>query len=325
MEEERTNPFEIAYHRERKIRRAAEQLLEDKTRMLHQRNIELSKTNERLIQQQASMLKQEKLATLGTLAAGVAHEINNPLAFVTSNISALEDYHRAYHAMFEFVKDLRTRMTPDKVDDLNAEISKLDLEYLDQDLPMLMNETLEGLDRVKKIVLSLRNFARSQDGERAYSDINEGIRSTLRLVQSEIKQGIDVQLSLGDLPKVNCNPSEINQVILNIVVNAAHAAKDRPHPYIRICTTTNDRHIQVSIEDNGHGMSPHTLKNLFMPFFTTKPIGEGTGMGMAIAHKIVEDHGGELSVTSQEDVGTTFTLTLPITSDQQQQVDTSER
>jgi two-component system, NtrC family, sensor kinase len=325
VEEERTNPFEIAYHRERKIRRAAEQLLEDKTRMLHQRNIELSKTNERLIQQQASMLKQEKLATLGTLAAGVAHEINNPLAFVTSNISALEDYHRAYHAMFEFVKDLRTRMTPDKVEDLNAEISKLDLEYLDQDLPMLMTETLEGLDRVKKIVLSLRNFARSQDGERAYSDINEGIRSTLRLVQSEIKQGIDVQLSLGDLPKVNCNPSEINQVILNIVVNAAHAAKDRAHPHIRICTTTNDRHIQVSIEDNGHGMSPHTLKNLFMPFFTTKPIGEGTGMGMAIAHKIVEDHGGELSVTSQEDVGTTFTLTLPITSDQQQQVDTSER
>ncbi|HSG61827.1 MAG TPA: ATP-binding protein [Pseudomonadales bacterium] len=314
MDDESTHPFEIAYHRERKIRRAAEQLLEDKTRMLHQRNIELSKTNEQLIQQQASMLKQEKLATLGTLAAGVAHEINNPLAFVTSNISALEEYHRAYHDMFEFVKTLRTRMTQDKANDLNREIAKLDLEYLDQDLPQLMSETLEGLERVKKIVLSLRNFARSQDGERADSDINEGIRSTLRLVQSEIKQGIDVQLALGDVPKVNCNPSEINQVILNIVINAAHAARDRAHPYIRITTEATNKHVLVSIEDNGHGMNPHTLNNLFMPFFTTKPIGEGTGMGMAIAHKIVEDHGGELSVTSQEGVGSTFTLALPITS-----------
>ncbi|MEY3018655.1 MAG: hypothetical protein RL336_1790 [Pseudomonadota bacterium] len=316
MSDNRQDPFEIAYLRERKIRRAAEQLLEDKTRMLHQRNLELSKTNEQLMQQQTSMLKQEKLATLGTLAAGVAHEINNPLAFVTSNISALEAYHHAYHELFKYVKALREKMSSDKVDALDEEIKKLDLDYLDEDLPMLMNETLEGLERVKKIVLSLRNFARSQEGERALSDLNEGIRSTLRLVQSEIKQGIEVKLKLEDLPLVRCNPSEINQVVLNIIVNAAHATRDRPKPYIYISSSTDENNVYISIEDNGSGMSQHTMENLFMPFFTTKPIGEGTGMGMAIAHKIIEDHGGDLQVSSNEGVGSHFTLRLPITSDQ---------
>lgn len=317
MSDNTQNPFEIAYLRERKIRRAAEQLLEDKTRMLHQRNLELSKINEQLMSQQASMLKQEKLATLGTLAAGVAHEINNPLAFVTSNISALDEYHRAYHELFTFIKDLKTKMSFEKADALEEEIKKLDLDYLDEDLPMLMKETLEGLERVKKIVLSLRNFARSQEGERALSDINEGIRSTLRLVQSEIKQGIDVRLNLEELPLVRCNPSEINQVLLNIIVNASHATKNRPNPFISISTKADSRKVYITIEDNGYGMSKHTLENLFMPFYTTKPIGEGTGMGMAIAHKIVEDHGGELHVTSSEGVGSQFTLRLPISLNQQ--------
>lgn len=317
MSDNTQNPFEIAYLRERKIRRAAEQLLEDKTRMLHQRNLELSKINEQLMSQQASMLKQEKLATLGTLAAGVAHEINNPLAFVTSNISALDEYHRAYHELFTFIKDLKTKMSFEKADALEEEIKKLDLDYLDEDLPMLMKETLEGLERVKKIVLSLRNFARSQEGERALSDINEGIRSTLRLVQSEIKQGIDVRLNLEELPLVRCNPSEINQVLLNIIVNASHATKNRPNPFISISTKADSRKVHITIEDNGYGMSKHTLDNLFMPFYTTKPIGEGTGMGMAIAHKIVEDHGGELHATSSEGVGSQFTLRLPISLNQQ--------
>lgn len=317
MSDNTQNPFEIAYLRERKIRRAAEQLLEDKTRMLHQRNLELSKINEQLMSQQASMLKQEKLATLGTLAAGVAHEINNPLAFVTSNISALDEYHRAYHELFTFIKDLKTKMSFEKADALEEEIKKLDLDYLDEDLPMLMKETLEGLERVKKIVLSLRNFARSQEGERALSDINEGIRSTLRLVQSEIKQGIDVRLNLEELPLVRCNPSEINQVLLNIIVNASHATKNRPNPFISISTKADSRKVYITIEDNGYGMSKHTLDNLFMPFYTTKPIGEGTGMGMAIAHKIVEDHGGELHATSSEGVGSQFTLRLPISLNQQ--------
>ncbi len=321
MSESSSNPFEVAYHRERKIRRAAEQLLEDKTRLLHQRNIELSRTNERLIEQQTNMLKQEKLATLGTLAAGVAHEINNPLAFVTSNMSALDDYHNAYHEMFQFVKNMRERLSEDKTADLDVAIKKLDLEYLDHDLPMLMKETMEGLDRVKKIVLSLRNFARSQEGERAYIDINEGINSTLRLIQSEIKRGIELKLELQDgLPKVNCNPSEINQVILNIIVNSAHATKDEQHPLIRIASFAEEKYVCLAIEDNGYGMSQHTIDNLFVPFFTTKPIGEGTGMGMAIVHKIIEDHGGEMHVNSEEGKGSRFTIKLPVSLDHKEQI-----
>jgi signal transduction histidine kinase len=314
MEENKSNPFEIAYHRERKIRRTAEQLLEDKTRMLHQRNLELEQINQQLRNQQASMLKQEKLATLGTLAAGVAHEINNPLAFVTSNISALQEYHQAYHGLYQFLISLQDDLKPENAQKFHETVRKLDLEYLDADLPQLMKETLDGLDRVKKIVMSLKSFSRSQEGERDYTDINEGIKSTLRLVQSELKHGVNVTLSLNELPKVLCNPSEINQVILNIVVNASHALKDKQNPTIAINTMTDDEYIFISISDNGTGMTNETLDNLFIPFFTTKPIGEGTGMGMAIVHKIVEEHDGKINVDSVLGEGTTFTVCLPIKS-----------
>lgn len=314
MDEIQHNPFEVAYHRERKIRRTAEQLLEDKTRMLHQRNLELEKINNQLRSQQASMLKQEKLATLGTLAAGVAHEINNPLAFVTSNISALDEYHHAYKELYHLFLELRPEFSEDKLLKFNTLVKKLDLEYLDEDLPQLMKETLDGLDRVKKIVMSLKNFSRSQEGERDYTNINEGINSTLRLVQSELKHGVNVVLELAELPKVYCNPSEINQVILNIVVNASHALKDRDDPTIIIKTDSDTENIYIIITDNGSGMSEETLQNLFIPFFTTKPIGEGTGMGMAIVHKIVEEHDGTIDVDTELGKGTTFKISLPIKS-----------
>ncbi len=311
MSDDKKNPFEEAYHRERKTRRRAEQLLEDKSRMLHQRNQELEQINHQLLSQQASMLKQEKLATLGTLAAGVAHEINNPLAFVTSNISALDEYHSAYHSLYKLFKDIESDLMPDKQERLQTLVKQLDLEYLDSDLPHLMKQTLDGLDRVRKIVLSLRNFSRSQEGDRDFTNINEGIESTLRLVQSELKHGIDVVLDLKELPKIYCNPSEINQVILNIVVNASHALKDRPNPTITISTYADDKNVFITIEDNGIGMSAETLNNIFVPFYTTKPIGQGTGMGMAIAHKIISEHHGSIDVSSEINKGTCFSISLP--------------
>jgi two-component system NtrC family sensor kinase len=311
MSDDKKNPFEEAYHRERKTRRRAEQLLEDKSRMLHQRNQELEQINHQLLSQQASMLKQEKLATLGTLAAGVAHEINNPLAFVTSNISALDEYHGAYHSLYKLFKDIESDLMPDKQERLQTLVKQLDLEYLDSDLPHLMKQTLDGLDRVRKIVLSLRNFSRSQEGDRDFTNINEGIESTLRLVQSELKHGIDVVLDLKELPKIYCNPSEINQVILNIVVNASHALKDRPNPTITISTYADDKNVFITIEDNGIGMSAETLNNIFVPFYTTKPIGQGTGMGMAIAHKIISEHHGSIDVSSEINKGTCFSISLP--------------
>lgn len=311
MSDDKKNPFEEAYHRERKTRRRAEQLLEDKSRMLHQRNQELEQINHQLLSQQASMLKQEKLATLGTLAAGVAHEINNPLAFVTSNISALDEYHSAYHSLYKLFKDIESDLMQDKQERLQTLVKQLDLEYLDSDLPHLMKQTLDGLDRVRKIVLSLRNFSRSQEGDRDFTNLNEGIESTLRLVQSELKHGIDVVLDLKELPKIYCNPSEINQVILNIVVNASHALKDRPNPTIKISTNADDKNVLITIEDNGIGMSAETLNNIFVPFYTTKPIGQGTGMGMAIAHKIISEHHGSIDVSSEINKGTCFSISLP--------------
>jgi len=312
MSEAKGNPFEDAYHRERKIRRRAEQLLEDKSRMLHQRNLELEQINHQLLSQQSSMLKQEKLATLGTLAAGVAHEINNPLSFVTSNISALDEYHTAYHELYKFFKTIENDLHPEKRQPLQELVAKLDLDYLDSDLPQLMKETLDGLDRVRKIVLSLRNFSRSQEGERGYANINDGIKSTLRLVQSELKHGIDVQLDLNELPNIRCNPSEINQVILNVIVNASHALKDCSDPTIKIRTHEYNSTLCIEIEDNGKGMNKEVLKNLFVPFYTTKPIGEGTGMGMAIANKIIDEHHGSIEVMSEVGKGTCFNICLPL-------------
>ncbi|WP_370277143.1 sensor histidine kinase [Pontibacterium sp.] len=308
------NPYEIAYTRERQARLKAEQLLEDKSRELYLKNQKLAESYKKLQQQQAVAMQNEKLATLGTLSAGVAHEINNPLAFVLSNLESLPIYKQALLRLLELnQKYLNDPGIPEiyrkEIADL---IEKEDLDFIGEDMHGLIDDTIEGIQRVKEIVLNLRSFARTQGSDRIEADLCAGINSTLKLLTSELKTGVTLKLDLQPLPGVVCNPNQLNQVFLNLIMNAKQAVEGRANPTITIKTSCEDGAVRIRIADNGCGMPPEVQKEIFVPFYTTKPIGQGTGMGLAIAYGIIQDHGGKISVKSAVDQGTVFVIRLPL-------------
>lgn len=308
------NPYKAAFEREKKARLRAEQLLEDRTRELYIKNQELEHNYLQLKKQQALMLKNEKLATLGMLSAGIAHEINNPLAFVCSNVETLKIYQQSFAALYEHCLSLSSLLEKEQTDALSQLIEDKDLAYILKDTPELIAETQEGLSRVSSIVGNLRSFSRSQPSDRCSADLVEGIHSTLKILTGELKNHVTVNLDLKPLPLIWCNPTELNQVFLNLILNAKHATIDSDNPTIHIATHVQESSIFITISDNGYGMSPEVIDQVFVPFFTTKPVGEGTGMGLAIVNGIIEDHNGRIKVTSQEGKGTTFNIELPINS-----------
>ncbi len=305
------NPYKTAYTRERTIRQKAEQLLEDKSRELYLKNKKLEESNSQLKQQQTVMLQQEKMATLGTLSAGMAHEINNPLAFVKSNFDSLSNYHQTYSEFVALIHSLEDELTPKGKAAIAEFKERTDLEFIEEDLPEAMTDTAEGLDRIGNIIQSLRSFSRTQSSDRIEANVVDGIESTLKLLSNELKHNVEVSLDLLPVPNISCNPSELNQVFLNLIINAKHAVADRSNPHIGIFTRYQHSEIQIEVIDNGCGISEEVQKEIFLPFFTTKPVGEGTGMGLAIAYGIIQDHGGELSVKSALNEGTRFMISLP--------------
>ncbi|WP_067862080.1 sensor histidine kinase [Neptuniibacter marinus] len=305
------NAYKVAYEREKRARLKAEELLENKSREIFLQNERLKESYDLLQKQQATILQNEKLATLGTLAAGMAHEINNPLAFVKSNIESLRRYHCSYTRLISFIQHINQAL-PSKVQaDLEKLFEKEDIEFIQEDLPELMTDTVEGLTRVRDIVMNLRSFARIQSTDRSSANIVDGILSTLKLLNSELKNTVEVKLDLEPIQEIPCNLNELNQVFLNLIINAKHATESIEKPIIEISTRTVQSEIIIEITDNGSGMSEEVEKEIFVPFFTTKPIGSGTGMGLAIAYGIIKDHDGEISVHSIEGQGTTFTIKLP--------------
>jgi signal transduction histidine kinase len=306
------DPYKKAYEREKKARLKAEEILENKTRELFLKNQHLKETNNLLQQQQSIMLQNEKLATLGTLTAGMAHEINNPLAFVKSNFESLSKYHNAYAKLIAFIKQESDNLPKAIQENLAELFEEEDIEFIQEDLPELMEDTAEGLARVRNIVANLRRFSRTQSAERSLANLNEGIESTLKLLHSELKSGVNLELNLQSIPDISCNPNELNQVFLNLIINAKQATKDQAHPSIEVTSQVLESQIVITIRDNGCGMSTDTQEKIFVPFFTTKAVGEGTGMGLAIAYGIIQDHHGEILVSSAEGQGTTFTVKLPI-------------
>lgn len=308
------NPFEIAYARERLARLKAEQLLEDKSRELYLKNQKLEESYNKLQQQQAVAMQNEKLATLGTLSAGVAHEINNPLAFVLSNLESLPIYKQALLRLLELnQKYLKDPGVPENYRNEIADlIEKEDLDFIGEDMHGLIDDTIEGIQRVKEIVLNLRSFARTQNCDRVEADLCAGINSTLKLLTSELKTGVTLKLDLQPLPGIVCNPNQLNQVFLNLIMNAKQAVEGRENPTITIKACCDDDAVRIQIADNGCGMPPEVQKEIFVPFYTTKPIGQGTGMGLAIAYGIIKDHGGKISVKSAVDQGTVFVISLPL-------------
>ena len=263
------------------------------------------------------------MSSLGQLIAGIAHEINNPVNFIYGNLAYSDQYSQD---LIRIITAYQAEL-PEPSAGLQEMIDTIDLNYLMMDLPKLVTSMKIGADRIREIVLSLRNFSRLDESEFKVADIHSGIDSTLMLLQNRLKgkngqPKIVVNLDYGDIPNVKCYAGQLNQVFMNIIVNAIDALEEsftKAHalnPEITIQTFKQDDRVTISIMDNGLGIEPDKVSRLFDPFYTTKPVGKGTGMGLSISYKIVVDrHGGTLDFISAIGSGTKFIITLPIEHD----------
>jgi two-component system, NtrC family, sensor kinase len=259
----------------------------------------------------AALIQTEKLACIGQLAAGVAHEINNPVGFITSNLNTLKKYADAITTYIRLCdKEIRDGGYNELGQSI-AECSKiLKLKMILDDLPFLVDESLEGAERVKRIVMDMKNYARPDEQGLRKADLNQSIQSTVNIVRNEIKYVADLIIDLGEIPQIVCNPQHLNQVITNLLVNAAHAIAE--FGKITVNTKQEEDFVVLSVSDTGCGIPPEIMSRIFDPFFTTKEIGKGTGLGLSIIHDIVKNHGGMIEVESEVGKGTTFTVRLPI-------------
>ena len=263
---------------------------------------------------QNQLLQSEKMASIGQLAAGVAHEINNPVGYVNSNINSLAKYVDSLFSLLTLYESAEEYLNNDN---LNRQIQvlkkQIDLGYLKQDIVDLVKESQEGVTRVKQIVQDLKDFSHMDDGEWQWSDLHKGLDSTLNVVHNELKYKAEVVKEYGKLTDINCLSSQINQVFMNLLVNAAHAIESRGTITIRT-RQADDDWVCVEITDTGKGISKAHLKRIFDPFFTTKPVGKGTGLGLSLAYGIVNKHGGRIEVDSDVGKGTSFRVWLPVNS-----------
>lgn len=273
---------------------------------------ELRDANVRLRDTQSQLLHAEKMASVGQLAAGVAHEINNPIGYIQSNFGTLRGYLDGIFALVDKYHESAHAITDPEVLCTLAEARRVaDIEFVREDLNALFSETQEGIVRVTKIVRDLKNFSHAGTGEAwDVAQIHDGLESTLGVVWNEIKYRAEVIKEYGALPPIRCRPSQINQVFLNMLVNAAQAIKERGVIHIR--TGVQDEMVWIEFEDDGEGIKPEHQKRIFDPFFTTKPVGKGTGLGLALSYGIIETHGGRIDARSEFGVGTIFRIWLPI-------------
>ena len=281
---------------------------------LSQAHAELQAANQQLKEAQAQLLQSEKMASIGQLAAGVAHEINNPIGYVHSNLGSLEGYIQDIFRILEVYAEVE-RDHPEQAPlfaGVKAMRQKLDIDFLKEDVHALLGETREGIGRVKKIVQDLKDFSRTgAEDEWQWADLHRGIDSTLNIVNNEIKYKAKVVKEYGTLPEIECLPSQLNQVFMNLLVNAAHAIDAQGTITVR--TGADADSLWVEIADTGSGIAPENLTRIFEPFFTTKPVGKGTGLGLSLSYSIVQKHGGRIEVDSARGRGTTFRITLPRT------------
>ncbi|AOJ00107.1 histidine kinase [Burkholderia sp. LA-2-3-30-S1-D2] len=256
------------------------------------------------------LLQSEKLASIGQLAAGVAHEINNPIGFISANLNTLRTWVRSLLDVIAAHDAALTQVQPATRDALTAMRGEADLDYVRDEIVTLIDESIDGAVRVRRIVQDLRDFSRPGSGEWSVVDIHAGLESTLNVVHNELKYKADIVREYGDVPQVECLPSQLNQVFMNLLVNAAHAIPARG--VITIRTSSDGEQVSIAITDTGTGMTPDVVRRIFDPFFTTKPVGQGTGLGLSVSHGIVERHRGAIDVTSEPGHGTTFCVRLPI-------------
>ena len=280
-----------------------------------ERTSELETVNLQLDETYSQLLQAEKLAALGQLAAGVAHEINNPIGFVNSNLGTLSGYLKdllRIVAAYEAVSATQPGKTKEH-DELQALKAELDLDFLRSDAPQLIAESLDGISRVRNIVKDLKNFAHvDASPEWGPANLHECLDSTLNIANHEIKYKAAVVKDYGALPDIECLPSQLNQVFLNLLVNAAQAIPENGQGTITVCTAADGDNVRIEISDTGCGIAPENIQKIFDPFFTTKPVGTGTGLGLSLSYGIIKRHHGRIEVGSEIGRGTTFRITLPI-------------
>ncbi|WP_313952397.1 ATP-binding protein [Accumulibacter sp.] len=263
---------------------------------------------------QNQLLQSEKMASIGQLAAGIAHEINNPVGFVNSNLQTLKKYCAQMLKLIAAYQPAEARIDDPEI---LAEIRKikraLDLDFLQEDLPDLIKESEDGLFRIKKIVEDLKDFSHVDEADWQHADLNAGLDSTLNVVWNEVKYKATVDKNYGQLPPVECLAAQLNQVFMNLIVNAVQSLDEsRGMGTITLSTGHQDDMVWVEVKDTGQGMSEDVQKRIFEPFFTTKPVGKGTGLGMSVSYNIVQKHHGRIELTSVVGEGTRFRIWLPV-------------
>ena len=307
-----------ALQKNEKLIREQNIILEQK---VHDRTIELEKTNEDLNQTlthlketQAHLVDAEKMASLGQLTAGIAHEINNPINFVSANIKPLkmdiDDLMQLFNKYDRLGDENNIKEGLEEIERYKKEI---DLEYLKKEIDSLLNGIEDGANRTAEIVSGLKSFSRLDESDLKDANINEGIESTLTILRSAIPPNVEVIKELGDIPNIECFPGKLNQVFMNVLNNAFQAIdqkKSEEKERVRICTRSEGDTVEVLIEDSGIGMSPEVKAKIFEPFFTTKDVGQGTGLGMSIVFKIIESHSAKIKIDSEAGKGTRVLITL---------------
>jgi signal transduction histidine kinase len=307
-------------------RTLAEEALRESRDLLEQRVLartaDLHTANETLLQEkehqailikrlgeaQNQLLQSERMASIGQLAAGVAHEINNPVGFVNSNLGSLQRYVLDMLRLLSVYELAEGAMSGAAVQEIKQVKADIDVEFMREDVASLLAESLDGLKRVTRIVQDLKNFSHVDEAERQWADLEAGLESTLRVVWNELKFKVEVIREFAGIPQIECFPFQLNQVFMNLLVNASHAIET--HGTITIRTGHDEVWVWVEVQDTGRGIKPENLARIFEPFFTTKPVGQGTGLGLSLSYGIVQKHGGRIEVNSALGQGTTFKVIL---------------
>ncbi|OAX55007.1 ATP-binding protein [Xanthomonas graminis] len=285
---------------------------QDYEQELQQRHAELRQAYLRLNGAQEKLLQSEKMASIGQLAAGVAHEINNPIGYVHSNLGSLQEYLRSLFTLIEAYE--RALRAPDpkalipEIDDIR---NRFDIDFISRDLPQLMAESREGIERVTRIVRDLKDFSYSGREESwKLVDLHAGLESTINIIWNELKYKVTLDRHYGNLPLVECLPSELNQVYMNLLLNAGQAIGERGT--IVVSTGQDGEEVWIEFKDSGAGIPADLLQRIFDPFFTTKPVGSGTGLGLSISYGIINKHHGRIDVTSTVGEGSCFRIVIPV-------------
>jgi two-component system NtrC family sensor kinase len=281
-------------------------------RELRRQKDELESALRQLQEAQAHLVQSEKMASLGQLVAGVAHEINNPLAYVSNNVAVLD---RDVRSLAALVVDYRSVLGDSVPESIRLTEARIDLDYTLENLDRLLSSTKQGVQRVRKIVVGLRDFSRIDEADRKLVNPNDAVLTTLEMVHYHVRhKGIHLVVELGELPMIWCFPGKLNQVLLNIIMNAIQAVDAGATITVRSWSNPEKQEISLAVSDNGPGIPESIRGKIYDPFYTTKPQGLGTGLGLWISYNIVKEHQGRIDLETAPDTGTTFTIILPARS-----------